>query len=166
MARGVTSIRLLVNANDAERNQLVEAAVKHLVAESLSKEKPAEGAEGVSASVSPASVSIVNVAVPQVRYFDVVLLGLVGMGIMSNSIISIAVRISTYRGQAGNNNPAGEDRQLGPYLPQGGVTDPHRSHAREHRSQGQRLGQVGQQPGQRGGTPGRPHPAGAESPPR
>ena len=97
-------IRLLVNANDTEQNQLVEAAVKHLVAESLSKEKPgegpAEGAKGVSASVSPASVSIVNVAVPQVRYFDVVLLGLVGMGIMSNSIISIAVRISTYRSQS------------------------------------------------------------------
>ena len=33
-------------------------------------------------------------------YFDTVLLGLLGLGIMTNSIISIAVRISTYRNQA------------------------------------------------------------------
>ena len=32
-------------------------------------------------------------------YFDVVLIGLVGMGIMTNSIIFIAVKISTYRSQ-------------------------------------------------------------------
>jgi len=39
------------------------------------------------------------VQVRQVDYFDVVLIGLVGMGIMTNSIISIAVKISTYRSQ-------------------------------------------------------------------
>ena len=37
---------------------------------------------------------------PEVDYFDTVLLGLLGLGIMTNSIISIAVRISTYRNQA------------------------------------------------------------------
>ena len=39
------------------------------------------------------------VQVRQVDYFDVVLIGLVGMGIMTNSIIFIAVKISTYRSQ-------------------------------------------------------------------
>ena len=39
------------------------------------------------------------VQVRQVDYFDVVLIGLVGMGIMTNSIIAIAVKISTYRSQ-------------------------------------------------------------------
>ena len=98
-------VKLLANANNVEQNQLVEAAVKHLVAESLSKEESAEGAKSIPASISPASISpatisIESVAVPQVRYFDVVLLGLVGLGIMSNSIISIAVKISTYRSQS------------------------------------------------------------------
>ena len=88
-------VSLLVNANSVERNQLVEAAVRHLVAESLSRKGPGEGVESV-----PASVSTESLAVTQVRYFDVVLLGLIGMGIMSNSIISIAVRISTYRSQS------------------------------------------------------------------
>ena len=74
-----------------EQNQLVEAAVRHLVAESLTK----EGSESI-----PEYVSILSVSVPQVRYFDAVLLGLVGLGIMSNSIISIAVKISTFRSQS------------------------------------------------------------------
>jgi ABC-2 type transport system permease protein len=38
--------------------------------------------------------------VPEVDYFDNVLLGLLGLGIMMNSIISIAVRISTFRNQS------------------------------------------------------------------
>jgi ABC-2 type transport system permease protein len=84
-------VSLLVNANNMEQNQLVEAAVRHLVAESLTK----EGSESI-----PEYVSILSVSVPQVRYFDAVLLGLVGLGIMSNSIISIAVKISTYRSQS------------------------------------------------------------------
>jgi ABC-2 type transport system permease protein len=41
-----------------------------------------------------------EIAVGRVSYFDMVLLGLVGLGIMTNSIISIAVKISTYRDQA------------------------------------------------------------------
>ena len=88
-------VSLLVNANNVEQNQLLEAALGHLVAESLSREGPGEGPE-----IIPVSVSTESVAVTQVRYFDVVLLGLVGLGIMSNSIISIAVRISTYRSQS------------------------------------------------------------------
>lgn len=88
-------VSLLVNANNREQNQLVEAAVRHLVAESLTQEGSGEGAETI-----PASVSILSVSVPQVRYYDAVLLGLVGLGIMSNSIISIAVKISTFRSQS------------------------------------------------------------------
>ena len=88
-------VSLLVNANNVEQNQLLEAALGHLVAESLSREGPGEGPE-----IIPVSVSTESVAVTQVRYFDVVLLGLVGLGIMSNSIISIAVKISTYRSQS------------------------------------------------------------------
>ena len=38
--------------------------------------------------------------VPEVDYFDEVLMGLIGFGIMTNSIISIAVRVSTYRNQS------------------------------------------------------------------
>ena len=93
-------ISLLVNANNLEQNQLVEAAVRHLVAESLYIEGAGEGAETIPAAASPASVSIESLAVSQVRYFDALLLGLVGLGIMSNSIISIAVKISTYRSQS------------------------------------------------------------------
>lgn len=39
------------------------------------------------------------VQVRQVDYFDLVLIGLVGMGIMTHAVISIAVKISTYRNQ-------------------------------------------------------------------
>ena len=94
---GSTSVgvSLMVNANNTEQNQLVEAAVRHLVAESLSIEGSGEGMESI-----PGFVFTESVAVTQARYFDVVLLGLVGLGIMSNSIISIAVKISTYRSQS------------------------------------------------------------------
>lgn len=95
---GLTSagVKLLVNANNIKQNQLVEAALGHLVAESL----PPESLSKERAGSTPPSVSTESVAVTQVRYFDAVLLGLVGLGIMSNSIISIAVKISTYRNQS------------------------------------------------------------------
>ncbi|MFB3097742.1 MAG: ABC transporter permease, partial [Dehalococcoidia bacterium] len=95
---GLTSagVKLLVNANNIKQNQLVEAALGHLVAESL----PPEALSKERAGSTPPSVSTESVAVTQVRYFDAVLLGLVGLGIMSNSIISIAVKISTYRNQS------------------------------------------------------------------
>jgi ABC-2 type transport system permease protein len=89
-------VKLLVNANNIKQNQLVEAALGHLVAESL----PPESLSKERAGSTPPSVSTESVAVTQVRYFDAVLLGLVGLGIMSNSIISIAVKISTYRNQS------------------------------------------------------------------
>ena len=59
-------VKLLVNANNIKQNQLVEAAVRHLVAESLPPESLSrERAESTTPSVSPASVSIESVAVTQ-----------------------------------------------------------------------------------------------------
>jgi ABC-2 type transport system permease protein len=53
------------------------------------------------AHVIPSRLLVAEVIqVPEVDYFDTVLFGLLGLGIMTNSIISIAVRISTFRNQA------------------------------------------------------------------
>ena len=57
--------------------------------------RAAQGSESVSSTLVAE-----NVPVLQTSYFDVVLLGLLGLGIMTNSIISIAVKISTYRNQS------------------------------------------------------------------
>ena len=68
--------------------------------------------EGMTAAASPGpaasgrgvapweAVRTEVIDTPAVDYFDSVLLGLLCVGIMTNSIISIAVRISTYRNQA------------------------------------------------------------------
>ena len=42
-------------------------------------------------------IQTTEIPIPESSYFDHVLLGLVGLGIMTNSIISIAVKISNYR---------------------------------------------------------------------
>jgi ABC-2 type transport system permease protein len=70
-------------------SQLVEAVVSDLVAQ-------------VGASSPPAAPPVVSRGFPgtRVSYFDLVLTGVVGLGVMANSIISIAVKISTYRNQA------------------------------------------------------------------
>lgn len=82
-------ISLTYSSRVPDRNQLVEAAINSLVMETSS------GAE----RPNPRMVSE-ELLIQQVSYFDVVLLGLVGLGIMTNSIISIAVKISTYRSQS------------------------------------------------------------------
>jgi ABC-2 type transport system permease protein len=46
------------------------------------------------------SIVTTEISIPESSYFDQVLLGLVGLGIMTNSIISIAVKISNYRNQS------------------------------------------------------------------
>ena len=58
---------------------------------------PAAGGRGV-APWEAVRTEVIDT--PAVDYFDSVLLGLLCVGIMTNSIISIAVRISTYRNQA------------------------------------------------------------------
>lgn len=81
-------VRLLYGSGNPGRNQLVDGTVRNVVAGVLA-EKPGVSYLGL--------VESEEVAVVQVSYFDGVLMGLVGLGIMTNSIISIAVRISTYR---------------------------------------------------------------------
>ena len=84
-------VTLVYNTGDRERNQLVEGVVRTLVAETASGEAPA---------TSRRPVRLEGIEVPEVSYFDVLLMGLVSLGIMTHSIISIAVKISTYRNQA------------------------------------------------------------------
>ena len=84
-------VTLVYATRNPERNQLVEGAVHSLVIELRSDGQPVLPEHLVTSEV---------IETPEVDYFDTVLLGLLGLGIMTNSIISIAVRISTYRNQA------------------------------------------------------------------
>ena len=84
-------VLLYYNSQDRQRNQLVDGLVRGLVAET---QPPGQW-------VPPSSLVTTEVLeVPEVDYFDEVLMGLIGFGIMTNSIISIAVRVSTYRNQS------------------------------------------------------------------
>ena len=87
----VEPVTLVYATRNPERNQLVEGAVHSLVIELRSGGQPVLPEQLVTSEVLEA---------PEVDYFDTVLLGLLGLGIMTNSIISIAVRISAYRNQA------------------------------------------------------------------
>ena len=89
-AGAVEPVELVYTTRNPERNQLVEGAVHSLVIELRSDGRPVLPERLVTSQV---------VETPEVDYFDTVLLGLLGLGIMTNSIISIAVRISTYRNQ-------------------------------------------------------------------
>ena len=84
-------VTLVYSTRNPERNQLIEGAVHSLVIELRSEGRPVLPDRLVTSEV---------IQTPEVDYFDTVLLGLLGLGIMTNSIISIAVRISTYRNQA------------------------------------------------------------------
>ncbi len=83
---------LTYSSNDPQRNQLVTAVISNLVQKSQASENP-------EPSTQEALVTT-EIPVQHVSFFDVALLGLVGLGIMTNSIISIAVKISTYRNQS------------------------------------------------------------------
>ena len=90
-AGAIEPVALVFATRNPERNQLVEGAIHSLVIELRSDGQP----------VLPRRLVVSQVVdAPQVDYFDTVLLGLLGLGIMTNSIISIAVRISAYRNQA------------------------------------------------------------------
>jgi ABC-2 type transport system permease protein len=84
-------VSLTYSSRDPDRNQLVEAAINSRVLETSVRNDVDQSNPGVVSE---------ELSVQQVSYFDVVLLGLVGLGIMTNSIISIAVKISTYRNQS------------------------------------------------------------------
>ena len=89
-------VTLVYASGDADRNQLVDGTVRHIVSEAVSgfrnDQLPAATRENPEITMNSQEVTV-----NQVSYFDMVLMGLVGLGIMTNSIISIAVRISTYR---------------------------------------------------------------------
>lgn len=82
---------LLYQSRNEERNQLVDGLVRSQVADAQ---------EGLPQA--PLSQQVISevIQVSDVDYFDHVLMGLIGLGVMANSIISIAVRVSTYRNQA------------------------------------------------------------------
>ena len=84
-------VTMVYSTRNPDRNQLVDGAVRNLVSESQSESGPVVPSQLLTADV---------IQVPEVDYFDTVLLGLLGLGIMTNSIISIAVRISTFRNQS------------------------------------------------------------------
>ena len=87
----LVAVTLLYNSRNRQRNQLVDGLVRSLVADT----QPA------GQLVAPSLLVVTEVLeVPEVAYFDGVLMGLIGFGIMTNAIISIAVRVSTYRNQS------------------------------------------------------------------
>ena len=88
---GSPPVILVYSTRNSDRNQLVDGAVRNLVLQIQSGGFPIVPSQLVAADV---------IQVAEVDYFDNVLLGLLGLGIMTNSIISIAVRISTYRNQS------------------------------------------------------------------
>ncbi len=91
LAKVPPPVTLVYSTQNPDRNQLVDGTVRNLVSVISSGGGP----------IVPSQLLISDVIqVPQEDYFDNVLLGLLGLGIMTNSIISIAVRISTYRNQS------------------------------------------------------------------
>lgn len=90
MAGAAEPVTLTYATRTPDRNQLVEGVVRSVVIELRSGGQPLPPTGLVKSEV---------IQTPEVDYFDTVLLGLLGLGIMTNSIISIAVRISTYRNQ-------------------------------------------------------------------
>ena len=85
------SLALYYNINNEVGNQLIIEAIGHFVDQ-----------ENLRLSGRPQLLKLRprEVDARSVDYFDVLLIGLVGMGMMTNSIIFIAVKISMYRNQA------------------------------------------------------------------
>lgn len=81
-------VTLVLGSGDEERNQLVMGIVRQITDSTVLGESQLD---------VPDTLVEERVRTSSVPYFDLVLFGLVGMGIMTHSIISIAVRISNYR---------------------------------------------------------------------
>ena len=88
-----TPATLVYASGDRGRNQLVIGAIRDILAQAGSSAMESETSTGPGDSLLRSEAVEVN----QVSYFDQVLMGLVAMGIMTNAIISISVRISNYR---------------------------------------------------------------------
>ena len=95
-------VTLFLGGESEERNQLVISIVRQGVQAGLAKPNVSIGDLGQSPS-TPQAVATVEtllterLATESASYFEMVLLGLVAMGIMTHATISIAVRISNYR---------------------------------------------------------------------
>ena len=85
------SLLLYYDVNNELGNQLIFEVIRHLVDE-----------ENLRLIGQPEVLAVLTEGVEtrKVEYFDVLLIGLVGMGMMTNSIIFIAVKISMYRNQS------------------------------------------------------------------
>jgi ABC-2 type transport system permease protein len=85
------SLDLYYDGNNSRGSQLVIETIRHFVDE-----------ETFRLTGRPQLLEVLPRKIQAVRieYFDVLLIGLVGMGVMTNSLIFIAVKISTYRNQA------------------------------------------------------------------
>ena len=95
-------VTLIVGGEGEERNQLVIGAVRQGVQGAVGHASNAQRADDQvpelsQESAAPDPVITERVAAPAATYFEIVLLGLVAMGIMTHGTISIAVRISNYR---------------------------------------------------------------------
>ena len=93
---------LILGGEGEERNQLVIGVVRQGVQETANYQATDDGGHNqVSANASreamPDAMLTERVGAPSATYFEMVLLGLVAMGIMTHATISIAVRISNYR---------------------------------------------------------------------
>ena len=92
-SRGPVFLVLYYDVHNELGNQLVVETIRHFV----DKEE-----ESLRITTRPKLLAVEprEVQARRVDYFDVLLIGLIGMGMMTNSIIFIAVKISMYRNQA------------------------------------------------------------------
>ena len=81
-------VTLVLSTSDEERNQLLLGILSEIADEAVL---------GIPVVEKPETLVTERITTRQVPYFDLVLFGLVGMGIMTHAIISIAARISNYR---------------------------------------------------------------------
>ncbi len=87
----VVALPLLYGRSEGPGNQLVIDAIRHVV-----------DRENIRLSGFPQTLEVAaqETETNRADYFDVLLIGLIGMGMMTNSIIFIAVKISMYRNQS------------------------------------------------------------------
>ena len=82
------SVSLIYTDKDPQQNEFTLITLSRLLNTESSQNTP------------QSFIQTTEIPIPESSYFDHVLLGLVGLGIMTNSIISIAVKISNYRNQS------------------------------------------------------------------
>ncbi len=86
--KAIEPVTLILGSGNEDRNMLVIGLVQQ-ISDSVVLGPAADGV--------PETLTTERVIASAAPYFDLVLLGLVGVGIMTHSIISIAVHISNYR---------------------------------------------------------------------